>query len=79
MSNRLGKRGPSSRLTAALAGLAMVCMAAPVTAAEPTWRSVSPENLVFVELQEGRVVIELAPAFAPKTVAQFRRLVGATG
>lgn len=42
---------------------------------ELTWRQVPPDNLVFMELQEGRVVIELAPAFAPKTVDQFRRLV----
>jgi peptidylprolyl isomerase len=42
---------------------------------EPTWRQVDPENLVFMELQDGEVVIELNPMFAPKTVEQFRRLV----
>jgi peptidylprolyl isomerase len=46
------------------------------TAAEPTWREVEPDNLVFMDLPEGEVVIELSPGFAPKTVAQFRRLVG---
>jgi peptidylprolyl isomerase len=30
---------------------------------------------VFIELHEGQVVIELNPVFAPRTVAQFRRLV----
>jgi peptidylprolyl isomerase len=44
-------------------------------AVDPTWREVDPDNLVFMELHEGQVVIELNPAFAPKTVEQFRRLV----
>lgn len=42
---------------------------------EPTWREVDSDNLVFMEMQEGQVVIELNPLFAPKTVRQFRRLV----
>jgi len=44
-------------------------------AQEITWREVEPENLVFMELQEGQVVIELNPLFAPRTVDQFRSLV----
>jgi len=47
---------------------------APAAGVEPTWRPVDPDNLVFLELQEGRVAIELNPGFAPQTVAQFRRL-----
>jgi len=46
-----------------------------VLAVDPTWREVDPDNLVFMELHEGQVVIELNPVFAPKTVEQFRRLV----
>ena len=41
----------------------------------PLWREVEPDNLVFMELSEGRVVLELNPRFAPKTVHQFKRLV----
>lgn len=44
-------------------------------AQEITWREVEPDNLVFMELQEGQVVIELNPLFAPRTVDQFRGLV----
>lgn len=45
-----------------------------------TWREVSPENLVYMELalagdETGLVIIELNPRFAPETVKQFRRLV----
>lgn len=39
------------------------------------WRQVDADNLVFVELLDGRFVMELNPRFAPKTVEQFRRLV----
>lgn len=55
-----------------LAGLLPWCTA---TAKDPTWREVEPDNLVFIELFEGEVVLELNPKFAPKTVAQFRKLV----
>jgi peptidylprolyl isomerase len=55
-----------------LTGLLPWCQAA---AKDPTWREVDPENLVFIELFEGEIVLELNPQFAPKTVAQFRKLV----
>jgi len=48
----------------------------PAVAADDTiWRQVDPENLVFLELFEGEVAIELNPLFAPETVQQFRKLV----
>jgi peptidylprolyl isomerase len=57
---------------ALLIGLSPWCT---VAAKDPTWREVDPDNLVFIELFEGQVVLELNPQFAPKTVAQFRKLV----
>ena len=39
------------------------------------WRALDPENTLYVELPGGRVVIELAPAFAPENVKQVRKLV----
>jgi peptidylprolyl isomerase len=39
------------------------------------WRQVDPDNLVFIELIEGEIAIELNPLFAPETVRQFRKLV----
>lgn len=48
-----------------------VAFAAP----EMTWRQLDPDNIVLMELPQGRVVIELNPAFAPRTVAQFKMLV----
>src|SRR5689334_22430860 len=38
------------------------------------WRSIDPENTLYIELKAGRVVIELAPAFAPRHVANVKTL-----
>jgi cyclophilin family peptidyl-prolyl cis-trans isomerase len=39
------------------------------------WRALDPENTLYVELETGRVVIELAPDFAPQHAANIRALV----
>ena len=39
------------------------------------WNTLDPENTVYLQLQEGTVVIELNPAFAPKTVKRFKELL----
>ena len=57
-------------------GLLAFCSASALHAAEEmVWRQTDPDNTVFMELQDGRVVIELSPAFAPETVEQFKKLV----
>jgi peptidylprolyl isomerase len=38
------------------------------------WRALDPENTLYLQLAAGRVVIELAPAFAPAHVANLRLL-----
>lgn len=38
------------------------------------WRALDPKNTLYVELPRGRVVIELAPQFAPAHVANIRAL-----
>jgi len=38
------------------------------------WRTPDPANLLYMDLDGGRVVIELAPAFAPEHVANIRTL-----
>ncbi|MDQ3206314.1 MAG: peptidylprolyl isomerase [Pseudomonadota bacterium] len=38
------------------------------------WRSPSPQNTLYLEVDSGRVVIELAPQFAPEHVANIRAL-----
>jgi cyclophilin family peptidyl-prolyl cis-trans isomerase len=39
------------------------------------WRALDPENTLYLEMPGGRVVIELAPQFAPKHVANIKALV----
>jgi peptidylprolyl isomerase len=53
-------------------------MAEVLAASSPAdWRPVDPENTLYVELPAGRVVIELAPAFAPLHVVNIKILARA--
>jgi hypothetical protein len=58
---------------AAPAGLAEILAASPAA----DWRAIDPEDTLYLTLPQGRVVIELAPAFAPNHVANIKRLVRA--
>lgn len=48
-----------------------------IVAASPAeaWRAPDPENIIYMDLPTGRVVIELAPHMAPATVANIRTLI----
>ena len=50
--------------------------AAEIIAAAPEadWRTPDPANLLYMELATGRVIIELAPQFAPAHVGNIRTL-----
>jgi peptidylprolyl isomerase len=39
------------------------------------WRSLDPQHTLYLQLASGRVVIELAPAFAPEHVTNLKTLV----
>ena len=41
------------------------------------WRALDPANTLYMELPSGRVVIELAPHFAPASAANIRTLARA--
>jgi len=72
------------------AALLPALLALPVLAADPpkvksmqdildaapasAWRTLDPDDTLYLELPTGRVVIELAPAFAPAHVANIRAL-----
>jgi peptidylprolyl isomerase len=70
-------------LLAALAGGAEAAELAPkasladvIKASKPAdWRALDPRNTMYMELPAGRVVIEMAPAFAPNHVENIRTLV----
>jgi peptidylprolyl isomerase len=44
------------------------------SASDADWRTPDPDNVLYMELDAGRVVIELAPRFAPAHVANIRAL-----
>ena len=58
-------------------GLGLLGLSAPSLQAQEgvTWRQVAPENLVFIGMREGEIVLELNPTFAPEAVARFRQKV----
>ena len=74
----------------ALLAAALLLAVAPALAADPPayrsaqqildaspaadWRTPEPGNTLYLELESGRVVIELAPGFAPEHVANIRTL-----
>lgn len=39
------------------------------------WRAVDPDNTLYLELSTGRVILQLAPQFAPKHIANIKVLV----
>lgn len=46
-----------------------------IAASQPAeWRSLDPENTLYMDFPEGRVVIEMAPQFAPNHVANVKAL-----
>jgi len=69
-SNKLIKAG-----RIALLFLAVAACDSLTAAEELSWRELDPDNTVFLDMAEGRVVIELNPLFAPATVRQFKKLV----
>ncbi|HSX63985.1 MAG TPA: peptidylprolyl isomerase [Pseudoxanthomonas sp.] len=78
------------RLRPALLACALALVSLPLSAQEPlkyrsaqeildaspasAWRTPDPANTLYMELAGGRVIIELAPAFAPEHVANIRTL-----
>jgi peptidylprolyl isomerase len=58
---------------AAPAGLSEILAGSPAA----DWRAVDPEDTLYLTLPQGRIVIELAPAFAPSHVANVKRLARA--
>lgn len=69
----------SGVLAAAAAGAASPPTMADILAStKPTdWRPLDPENTLYVELPAGRVIIELAPDFAPLHAANIKALARA--
>ena len=63
-------------VTAAALSLALFTATAPATAqtAVPEWRTVAPENLLVIDTAKGRIIVELEPRIAPRSVERVRTL-----
>jgi peptidylprolyl isomerase len=48
--------------------------AAPAPPAESDWRTPDPNNVLVIDTTKGRVIVELSPVAAPKSVDQVREL-----
>lgn len=55
--------------------LLLFVLISPLGFAQEEWRSPAQDNLVYLQLETGAVVIELAPFMAPNHVARFKDLV----
>jgi peptidylprolyl isomerase len=65
-------------LVASSAGARPVTVTDLLSATHPQdWRAPDPDNTLYLELQGGRVIIELAPRVAPKHVANIKALARA--
>ena len=72
----LGLAAAALVIDAAAAAPAGKTMADVLAAAQPSdWRTLDPENTLYMEIAGSRVVIELVPEFAPSHVANVRTLV----
>ena len=68
-----GAAAAEGKASAPVRSLGDVLQAAPVG----DWRTIDPENTLYMFLPQGRIVIELAPEFAPAHVANIKRLARA--
>jgi len=83
------KRLKLTALGLALAGITLTCLAADepakghskpladiLAASKPSdWRPLDPANTLYLQVPSGRVVIELAPGFAPAHAANIKTMV----
>ncbi|MBS0295684.1 MAG: peptidylprolyl isomerase [Proteobacteria bacterium] len=69
---------PPAKAPQAFRHVAVKAVADILAASKPSeWRRLDPENTLYLDLPGGRVVIELAPGFAPHHVANIKALVRA--
>lgn len=67
----------SSRIvTAGVLSMTLLAASGPVAAqtAAPEWRTVAPENLLVIDTAKGRILVELEPRMAPRSVERVRTL-----
>lgn len=71
----LAGAGCAARTPAPAAAPALTMGEILAASAADEWRTLDPQQTLYLELDTGRVVIELAPAYAPAHVANIKALV----
>jgi len=59
------------------AATAPAAPAAPTAPTEADWRTPDPQNVLIIDTNKGRIIVELAPEIAPLTAARVRELAHA--
>ena len=54
--------------------VALAALACTSAAPQPDWRPLDPAQTLVIDTSKGRVVVEMAPAFAPLAVARVKQL-----
>ena len=60
--------------TSAAQAVKAVASQSSYNAPDAAWRDLDPENTLYIDLEYGRVIVELYPEMAPKHVAQIKTL-----
>lgn len=64
-------------MKSALSAIVLLSLAAPAVAQAPAaadWRTPDPENVLVVETNKGRIIVEMEPQVAPAHVERYRTL-----
>ncbi len=62
-------------MKSALSAIVLLSLAAPAAAQTPSdWRTPDPENILVVETNKGRIIVEMEPNVAPAHVERYRTL-----
>jgi peptidylprolyl isomerase len=66
----------ANTIIAGALSLGLLAVSGPVLAqaATPEWRTVAPENLLVIDTAKGRIIVELEPRMAPRSVERVRTL-----
>ncbi len=67
--------GPAPNETVVDPDTVLTTAEAMAAAGPEDWRDVDPDNVIYMELTNGRVVMELAPGFAPNHVRNLKTLI----
>lgn len=52
----------------------LVAGLSPICHAQPTWRALDPENTLVIDTSKGRMIIEMRPDMAPKSIDRVKML-----